>query len=177
VKSKAESTLIIFVTSTGYSQGIRLACRRVNSAYHLTLYCDCVNILEDFAPNSGDKRTGCCITTTHRLTFPFHLGIFHHKQHDSRPPTTLLAWLGPLRLFCFPDSRYSHFDTTAVNGGRIAGGANTLTEKEFQDAFKIGRSAGNGEEARKGPTWRVKLASRSKVSFWPGGSTNPWNYG
>jgi hypothetical protein len=26
---------------------------------------------EDFAPNLGDKRTGCCITTTYCLTLPF----------------------------------------------------------------------------------------------------------
>jgi hypothetical protein len=31
---------------------------------------------EDFAPNSGDKRTGCCIMTMHQLTLPFSLGNF-----------------------------------------------------------------------------------------------------
>jgi hypothetical protein len=30
---------------------------------------------------------------------------------------------------------------------------------------------------RKGTTLRVMVASRPKVSFWPGGSTSPGNYG
>jgi hypothetical protein len=29
---------------------------------------ECVKICKDFAPNFSDKKTGCCITTTHRLT-------------------------------------------------------------------------------------------------------------
>jgi hypothetical protein len=32
---------------------------------------DCVKMCEDFYQNFGDKRTGCCITTTHRLTLSF----------------------------------------------------------------------------------------------------------
>jgi hypothetical protein len=36
-----------------------------------TFYGDCVKVCKDFAPNFGDKRTGCCITTTHRLTLAF----------------------------------------------------------------------------------------------------------
>jgi hypothetical protein len=31
---------------------------------------------EDFAPNFGDTRTGCCITTTYHLTLPFSSGNF-----------------------------------------------------------------------------------------------------
>jgi hypothetical protein len=34
---------------------------------------------EDFALNFGDKRTGCCITTTHRLTLSFSPGNFLPK--------------------------------------------------------------------------------------------------
>jgi hypothetical protein len=42
----------------------------------------------------------------------------------------------------------------------------TLTEHEFQDAFKKdGRSTGNSAYARKGTTLRVMVASRPKVSF------------
>jgi hypothetical protein len=37
--------------------------------------------------------------------FVFQQGIFDQKQHDCSPPLTLLAWLGPLRFFCFPDWR------------------------------------------------------------------------
>jgi hypothetical protein len=49
-----------------------------------------MKMCDDFAPNFGDIRTGYCITTTHRLTPPFSPGTFDKKQHDSRPPTTLL---------------------------------------------------------------------------------------
>jgi hypothetical protein len=42
---------------------------------------------------------------------------------------------------------------------------NTLTEQDFQDAFKNCRSAGNGAYWRKGTTSRVMVASRPKVSF------------
>jgi hypothetical protein len=37
----------------------------------ITSYCDCVKMCEDFAPNFGERRTGCSITTTHLLTLPF----------------------------------------------------------------------------------------------------------
>jgi hypothetical protein len=37
--------------------------------------------------------------------FLFHQGIFYQKQHECCPPPTLLAWLGLLQLFCFPDWR------------------------------------------------------------------------
>jgi hypothetical protein len=50
-----------------------LAGQTVNSAY----YCEVLWWLhEDFAPNFGDKRTGCCITTMHQLTLPFSPGNF-----------------------------------------------------------------------------------------------------
>jgi hypothetical protein len=42
---------------------------------------------------------------------------------------------------------------------------NTLTENDFQDAFKNDRSAGNGAYVRQGTTSRVMVASRQKVSF------------
>jgi hypothetical protein len=43
-----------------------------------------------------------------------------------------------------------HFDTIEVNQTESQAVLNTLTEHDFQDAFKNGRSAGNGECARKG---------------------------
>jgi hypothetical protein len=54
---------------------------------------------------------------------------------------------------------------------------NTLTEHDFQDAFKNSRRAGNGVYARKGTTSWVMVASRPEVSFCPDGSTRPGNYG
>jgi hypothetical protein len=45
----------------------------------VTFYGDCLKICEDFAPNFGDKRTGCYVMTTHRLTLQFSLGNFGPK--------------------------------------------------------------------------------------------------
>jgi hypothetical protein len=42
-------------------------------------YGNCVKMCEDFAPNFGDKRTGCCIRATHHLTLLFYQGIFYQK--------------------------------------------------------------------------------------------------
>jgi hypothetical protein len=42
---------------------------------------------------------------------------------------------------------------------------NTLTEHDFQDAFKNCRKAGDRAYARKGTTWRVMVSSRPEVSF------------
>jgi hypothetical protein len=39
---------------------------------------------------------------------------------------------------------------------------NTLTEQEFQDAFKNGSSAGNGRYERKGSTSRVMMVRGPK---------------
>jgi hypothetical protein len=57
-----------------------------------------------------------------------------------------------------------HFDTTEVMKAEQQAVLN-LTEHDFQDVFKNGRTAGNGAYAREGTTSRVVLASRPKVSF------------
>jgi hypothetical protein len=43
--------------------------------------------------------------------------------------------------------------------------------------WQNGRRARNGAYTWKGTTSRVMVVSRSKVSFWPDGSTSPGNYG
>jgi hypothetical protein len=50
---------------------------------------------EDFTLNFGDKRTGCCILTTHHLALPFSPGNFSSKTITHPPPTVL----GPLQHF------------------------------------------------------------------------------
>jgi hypothetical protein len=50
----------------------------------VTFYSKCVKMCEDVAPNIGDKRTGCCINTMHRLILPFPPG-------NSPPKTTWLS--------------------------------------------------------------------------------------
>jgi hypothetical protein len=58
-----------------------------------------------------------------------------------------------------------HFDTTEVTEAEPQAVLNSLTQHDFQDAFKNGRRLGT-VRARKGTTSRVKVASRPKVSFY-----------
>jgi hypothetical protein len=58
-----------------------------------------------------------------------------------------------------------HFDTVEVIEAESQAVLNALTENDFQDTYKNGRSAGNGAHMRKGTTSRVMVASRPKVSF------------
>jgi hypothetical protein len=56
-----------------------------------------------------------------------------------------------------------HFDTIEVIEAESQAVLNALTEQDLQDAFKNGRSAGNGVYTRKGTTARVMMASRLEV--------------
>jgi hypothetical protein len=75
VKSKVKGMLInFFDIKANVHKEFVLENQTVNSSYYCDVYGDCVKMCEDIAPNFGDKRTGCCITTTHHLTFPFPPG-------------------------------------------------------------------------------------------------------
>jgi hypothetical protein len=63
-------------------------------------YGDCVKMCEDFAPKFGDKRTGCCITTTHCFALPFSPGNF-------LPKATWLSSSTHPTSFYFPDWRWN----------------------------------------------------------------------
>jgi hypothetical protein len=58
-----------------------------------------------------------------------------------------------------------HFDTTEAIEAESQAVLNALTEHDFQDAFKNGRSTGNGIYVWKVTTSRVMVASRPKVNF------------
>jgi hypothetical protein len=121
-----------------------------------------VKMCEDFAPNFDDKITGCCITTTHRLTLPFSPGNFVTKNSMTvipNPPCFSLFPRFKIKL------RGRHFDTIEVTEAESQVMLNTLTENYFQIAFKNCRSAGNGAYVWKGTTSRVIVASRLIVSF------------
>jgi hypothetical protein len=70
VKSKVKSMFIILSDIKGIVH--KEIVLTGQSIQHTTVmfYSDCVKMWEDFAPNFGDKNTGCCIMTTHRLTLP-----------------------------------------------------------------------------------------------------------
>jgi hypothetical protein len=66
-----------------------------------------------------------------------------------------------------------HFSTTELIEAESQAVLNTLTEYDFQDGIKNGRSAGNGAYARKGTTSRVMVASRPEADD----TTGPVNDG
>jgi hypothetical protein len=98
---------------TGEEQSQQHAHHSSNSQFLilLTFYGDYVRMCEDFAPSSGDKRTGYCITT-HLLT-P-HFSLFPRLK---------------IRL------KGRHFDTNEVIEANLRAVLNTLTEHDFQNAF------------------------------------------
>jgi hypothetical protein len=61
VKSKVNRKLIIFFDIKNLSRQAKQSTPHTT----VTFYEDCVRMCEDFTPNSGNKRTGCCIITTH----------------------------------------------------------------------------------------------------------------
>jgi hypothetical protein len=80
---------------------------------------------EDFFPNFGDKTTGCCITTTHLLTFPFFTREFLTKNDT----TTLLFSISRFKI----KLKGHYFDTIEVMEAESQAVLNTLTEHDFQD--------------------------------------------
>jgi hypothetical protein len=63
----------------------------------VTCYGDFVNICDHFTPNFDDKKTDCCVTTTHRLTLPFSPGNLLTKNNMtavSHPPYFSVSPIG-----------------------------------------------------------------------------------
>jgi hypothetical protein len=94
---------------------------------------------------------------------------FHFRHGIPFTKNNIIVVPHPLYFSLFPRLKIKlkgrHFDTVELMEAESQAALNTLTEHDFQDAFKIGRSAGNGACARKGTTWRVMVASRPKDSF------------
>jgi hypothetical protein len=92
----------------------------------------------------------------HRDNAPSHTSFFTW-EYLTKNNVTLVPH--PLYLSMFPRSKIKlkdrHFDTTEVIEEDSQAVLNTLTEHDFQDAFKKGRSSGNGAYACKGTTSRV----------------------
>jgi hypothetical protein len=58
-----------------------------------------------------------------------------------------------------------HFDTIEVIEAELQAVFNTLTEHDFQDAFKDWQKRWNGSYTRKGTTSRAMVANRPKLDF------------
>jgi hypothetical protein len=104
----------------------KLAWQAKQSIPHTTLtsYGDYVRMCEDIALNFGNKDTGYCIMTTHRLTLSFSPGNFLTKNNKT-------VVLHPPYLYLFPGLKIKlkghHFNTTEVIEGELQEVLNTLT--------------------------------------------------
>jgi hypothetical protein len=92
---------------------------------------------KDFSPNFGNKRTGCCIGTFPRLTYNF-LPTTTRLLLLTHPPYS--PDLAPCYSSLFPQLKIKlkgcHFYIIEVIEAESQAVLNTLTEHNFQDAFK-----------------------------------------
>jgi hypothetical protein len=132
-KIRVKRMFVIFFHMKGIIQiKFVLAGQTVNSSY----YCD---ILRRLLANVRRLRTelwlqetGCCITTTHRLTLPL-------SPWNLLPETTWLSSPTSLYFSLLPRLKIKlkgrHLDTIDVIEAESQALLNTLTEHDFQNAF------------------------------------------
>jgi hypothetical protein len=83
-RAKSRACLQFSLTSRGlFIKNSSLQAKQSFSHTTSTFYIDWVKMCEEFAPKFGDKRTGCCITTTHT-----------HAMH-TRGRGLFRGWVGP----------------------------------------------------------------------------------
>jgi hypothetical protein len=94
----------------------------------VTFYGDCVKMCQDFAPNNW---------LLHHDNAPYHSFIFHQGILTN---TNLAIVPDPPYFSLYPRLRIKlkgrHFDTVEVMESESQAVLNTLTEHDFQDAFK-----------------------------------------
>jgi hypothetical protein len=134
VKNKVRSMLIIFfdIKATGKKEFV-LAGQAVNSAHYCDiLRCDCVQMCEDFAPNFGDKRSGCCITSFSReVLTKNNVIVVLHQPHFS------LFFRLKIKQ---KDMFFNTIEEIDTESQEVL---NTLTENEFRNESKKKKNGGN----------------------------------
>ena len=95
---------------------------------------------EDVVPNFGENRSGCFTMTTHSLTLPSSPTSFWRINKIAvipHPPYS--PDLAPCVFFLFPKMKLKlkghRFDTTEKIQAETPKVLDTLTEKDFQEAF------------------------------------------
>jgi hypothetical protein len=116
---------------------------------------------EDFAQTRVTKELAIASRQRTLSHFLFQQGILDRQQPDRRPPSILLFSVSSSE----DKLKIRHFKTTELIKVESQAVLNTLTEHDFQEAFKNARIAGSGPYARKEITSRVMMACRPKVIF------------
>jgi hypothetical protein len=135
----------------------------------VTFYGDYMKMCEYFALNFGNKL--------HHNNALFHTFFFTREFLTKNnmtlipPPYFSLFLQLKIKLKC------PHFDTIDMIETESQAVLNTLTEHDFQDAFKNCGSAWNCAYAPKVTASRVIVDIGPKVSFCPDGSPSLGNYG
>jgi hypothetical protein len=105
-QDKRRACLSFSLTSRGFfSQNSSWQAKQPIPHTTITFYGNCLKMCEDFARTLATKELTLASWISTVSHFPFHRGILDQKQHDCHPQPTVLAWIGPMQLFCFPDSR------------------------------------------------------------------------
>jgi hypothetical protein len=102
----------------------------------VTFYGDCVNMCEDFAPIFVNRRSSCCITTTHCLKLPFSTEFSTRNNMTVIPHPPYSPDLASCDFSLFPWLKIKlkgrHFDSVEV----IEAKWRQCWKHDFQDAFK-----------------------------------------
>jgi hypothetical protein len=114
------------------------------------MFCgDCLKTCEDVAPNFAENRPGCFTMTTPRLTLPSSTNSFwRNKKMAVIPHPLYFPDLTPCDLFIiFPKTKlkvkWRRFDTIEEIQAESPRVFDTLTEKDFQEAFQKWRRLWN----------------------------------
>jgi hypothetical protein len=150
--------VILFVIKGLFTKNSSWQAKQSIPHTFVTVYGDCVKICEDSAPNFGDNRTGCCITTSTVSHFQFTREFLTQNNVTVLPHPPYFSLFSRLKI----KLKGRHFDTIEVIEAESQKVLITLTEHDFQDAFKNGRSAGNGVYIRPS-VWCVPQEIRSHV--------------
>jgi hypothetical protein len=161
-KSKVKSMPIIFFDIKGIvHKEFILAGQTVILTYHCDILQQVCENMRKLHPEVRRQKNWLLHYGNALSHFLFYRGIFGRKQHSCYAPPTLLFSVSPIE----DKTEDCHFDAIEVIEAELQAVLNTLTDHNFQDAFKNGRSSGNGAYAHKRTTSRVMVASRPKVSF------------
>jgi hypothetical protein len=137
-----------------------LARQTVNSAHYFDVLSRLCENVRRLRPDLWRKKN----RLLHHDNAPFHTS-FSTREFFTTNNITLVPHPPYFSLFPRLKIKGRHFDTVEAMEAESQAVMNTLTEHDFQDPFKNGRSSGNGAYTRKEITSRLMVASRTKVIF------------